>query len=77
LVSAGTPDKLLASLNAKKPSRLTRELLETARGMRDSGILDAAGYKKIVERLSGRKKSQDTAVPSRLKIKDLVSAGRR
>jgi putative transcriptional regulator len=35
---------------AKKPSRLTKALLETAKDMRTGGILDAAGYKKITMR---------------------------
>src|SRR5260370_26220622 len=34
----------------KKPSRLTKALLETAKDMRDGGILDAAAYKKITMR---------------------------
>ncbi len=35
---------------AKKPSRLTKALLETAQDMRDGGILGAAAYKKITMR---------------------------
>jgi putative transcriptional regulator len=37
----------------KKPSRLTNALLETAKDMRDGGILDAASYKKITMRHLG------------------------
>jgi len=37
----------------KKPSRLTKALLETARDMREGGILDAAAYKKITLRHLG------------------------
>jgi len=40
---------------AKKPSRLTKALLETADDMRRAGILDAAGHEKITLRhLCGR-----------------------
>jgi putative transcriptional regulator len=35
---------------AKSNSRLTEELLETAKGMRDSGVMDAATYDKITLR---------------------------
>jgi putative transcriptional regulator len=38
---------------AKKPSRLTRALLETAKDMREGGILDSASYKKITMRHRG------------------------
>jgi len=37
----------------KKPSRLTKALLETARDMREGGILDAVCYKKITLRHLG------------------------
>jgi len=37
----------------QKPSRLTKALLETAKDMRDGGILDAAAYKKITMRHGG------------------------
>jgi putative transcriptional regulator len=37
----------------KKPSRLTKALLETARDMRAGGILAAASYKKITMRHLG------------------------
>lgn len=50
LVTAGPPAKLLASLNSKKPSRLTHELLETAKDMHASGIMDDAAYTKITMR---------------------------
>ncbi len=36
-----------------KPSRLTKALLETANDMREGGILDAAGYRKITMRHLG------------------------
>jgi hypothetical protein len=35
---------------AKKPSRLTAALLETAQDMRDGGLLDASAYNKITMR---------------------------
>ncbi len=44
---------------AKKPSRLTRALLETAKDMREGGILDSAAYKKITMRHLG-----DIGVPA-------------
>src|ERR1700738_4150399 len=34
----------------KKPRRLTKALLETAKDMRKGGIIDAAAYKKITMR---------------------------
>jgi putative transcriptional regulator len=37
----------------KKPSRLTKALLETAKDMRDGRILNAATYKKITMRHLG------------------------
>jgi putative transcriptional regulator len=37
----------------QKPSRLTKALLETAKDMRDGGILDVATYKKIMMRHGG------------------------
>ena len=37
----------------KKPSRLTKALLETAGDMREGGILDATAYKKITMRHLG------------------------
>jgi len=37
----------------KKSSRLTKALLETARDMREGGILDAAAYNKITMRHLG------------------------
>ena len=39
----------------KKPSRLTKALLETADDMRRAGILDAAGHEKITLRHLGSK----------------------
>jgi putative transcriptional regulator len=38
---------------AKKPSRLTKALLETAGDMRKGGLLNAAGHRKITMRLLG------------------------
>jgi putative transcriptional regulator len=35
---------------AKKPTRLTKELLEMARGMRKSGVMPEAAYQKITMR---------------------------
>lgn len=37
----------------KKPTRLTQALLETAKDMRDGGILSEAAYKKITMRHLG------------------------
>ena len=34
----------------KKPSRLAKELLETAEDMHDAGLLDRATYEKITRR---------------------------
>jgi hypothetical protein len=38
---------------AKRTNRLTKELLETARDMRASGVMDTAAYEKITMRHLG------------------------
>jgi hypothetical protein len=38
----------------KKPSRLAKALLETAAGMRESGVLHRAAYEKIAARRLSR-----------------------
>jgi putative transcriptional regulator len=42
---------------SKKPSRLTRALLETADDMREGGLLDKATYEKITLRHLGTKET--------------------
>jgi putative transcriptional regulator len=42
-------------MRKKKPSRLTKALLETADDMRRVGVLDAAGHEKITLRHLGTK----------------------
>jgi putative transcriptional regulator len=42
---------------SKKPSRLTRALLETADDMREGGLLDKAAYEKITLRHLGAKET--------------------
>ena len=49
----------------KNPSRITKELLETAKGMHKVGILDDKTYQKITKRHLGKEKS--------LKIKPITS----
>ena len=41
------------AIKAKKPSRMDRAILETARDMRDAGIMDEAAYSKITMRHLG------------------------
>jgi putative transcriptional regulator len=45
----------------KKPSRLAKELLETARGMHKAGLLDQAAYEKITMRHVGAKGAPEVA----------------
>ena len=45
----------------KKPSRLAKGLLETARDMRKAGILDRATYDKITMRHLGKKEAPKVA----------------
>jgi len=45
----------------KKTSQLTRALLETADGMRKTGLLDAAAHEKITMRHLGPKETPKTA----------------
>jgi putative transcriptional regulator len=40
---------------AKKPSRLTKALLETAKDMHDVGVMNDADYNKITMRHLGKK----------------------
>lgn len=40
----------------KKPNRITKELLETARGMHKVGIFDDKTYEKITKRHLGKEK---------------------
>jgi putative transcriptional regulator len=49
----------MATEEKNKPSRLTKALLETAKDMRDGGILDESAYKKITMRHLG-----DMGVPT-------------
>lgn len=40
----------------KKPNRITKELLETAKGMHKVGVLDDKTYEKITKRHLGKEK---------------------
>jgi hypothetical protein len=51
--------KRMPSKAMKKPSRLTRAMLETARDMRDSRLLTEPVYAKIIVRHLGAASIQD------------------
>ena len=53
--------KTKATKVKKKPIRLAKALLETAAGMRKSGLLDRAAYDKIARRHRGRRELYEEA----------------
>jgi len=55
----------------KKPSRLTKALLETAEGMRKSGILDGPTYDKITLRHLGPESTPKVAPMTGSQIRSL------
>ena len=51
----------------KKPSQLTKTLVETAKDMREIGILDEESYKKITMRLLNKEKQVRKVIPMKSK----------